>query len=680
MSKKIIIFFLVLLLAVPSLHSSSSTQAISFDDFIRIKRLSDPQVSPDGKFIAFVVTEMDMNQNGSNSDVWVVSISGGNLKRLTSSPKADFNPRWSPDGRRIAFISTRAGSPQIWMIDPHGGEAYQLSRISTGASGIIWSPTGKHLAFSSSVYPECADDDCNKEKDNKRETSLAKAKIFDELLFRHWNSWREGKRNHVFVIPADGGKAVDVTPGDFDAPPISLGGQYDYAFSPDGKLISFVRNIDPEIKKGLGTNNDLFITPIDGGKIERLTVNRANDNSPNFSPNGRYLAYRSMARPGFEADKLNLILYDRQTKEATSLTENLDRTINEVIWTDDSSALYFTHEEKGRTILSLLSLKTKKIEKKLESHTIGSLQLSSDGKTMIFLKQDIHHPSEIYSFDLETKKLNRVTDINGELLSSLKMHPAEEFWFKGAEGDSIHGFLVKPPSFSDSNKYPLVMLIHGGPQGAWMDNFHFRWNAQMFASPGYVVAMINFHGSTGYGQLFTDSITGDWGGKPYKDIMLSLDYLVSQYDFIDNERIAAAGASYGGYMIDWLEGHTQRFTCFISHAGVFDLQSMYGATEELWFPEWEFKGTPWTNKEMYEKWSPSNYAQNFITPCLVIHGQLDFRVPVTQGFQFFTSLQRRNVPSKMLYFPDEGHFITKPQNVELWWKTVFEWLETYLNR
>jgi len=669
----ILVFFLTSII-----HASVQTHPITFDDFIRIKRISDPQISPKGDLVAFVVTEMNKEENKSNSDIWIVSIKGGKPWRLTSSPKADFNPRWSPDGTKIAFISTRKGTPQIWMINPRGGEAYQVTSISTGASGIIWSPEGTHLAFASSVFPDCLDDECNKEKNEKKEKSLVKAKMFDELLFRHWNSWQDGMRSHVFIVSADGGKAVDVTPGNYDTPPISLGSSHDYDFSPDGKEICFVRNLDPELKLGLGTNNDLFTNSIKGENIKKITSSRANDNSPHYSSDGKYIAYRAMARPGFEADKHSLVLYDRKAKKRANLTENLDSSVNEIIWSNDNKTIYFTYEEKGRISLSRIFLKNKKIEKILQGHTINSLQISPDGKTIVFLKQAIHTPSEVYSYDLKTKKLVQLTNINSDLLANLNMNPVEEFWFEGADGDKIHGFLLKPPFFDSSKKHSLIMLIHGGPQGAWMDNFHFRWNAQMFASPGYVVAMVNFHGSTGYGQDFTDSISGDWGGKPFHDIMRCLDFLLSHYDFINKEKLAAAGASYGGYMIDWLEGHTNKFNCFISHAGVYDLRSMYGATEELWFPEWEFKGAPWTSKKMYEKCSPSFFVQNFKTPCLVIHGQMDFRVPVTQGFQFFTSLQRMKVPSKMLYFPDEGHFITKPQNAELWWKTVHEWLEAYL--
>ena len=665
-------------LCIQVFQAGSQTRPISFEDFIRIKRVSDPQISPKSDLIAFVVTKMDKEKNTSNSDIWIVPLSGGAPWRLTSSPKADYRPRWSPDGKKIAFISTRSGSSQVWMIDPHGGEAYQVTQLSTGASGVIWSPSGLHFAFTSSVYPDCPDDDCNKKRNEKKARSAVKAKMFHQLLFRHWNSWKDEKRSHLFITPAGGGKAIDVTPGNYDTPPISLGSAHDYTFSPDGKYICFVRNTDPELNISLGTNNDLFISPIEGGTIRQITSNRANDNSPHYSPDGRYIAYRAMARPGFEADKYSLFLYDLNNQKTSNLTEKLDISVNDILWSPDNSTVYISFQDKGRISLGKISLKNKKFEKILHGHTISSPCISSDGKKLIFLKQGFNHPTDIFSFDLRTEKVIPLTATNKKLLSKLEMNSAEEFWFDGAEQDKVHGFLVKPPSFDPSKKYPLVMLIHGGPQGAFSDNFHYRWNAQMFAAPGYVTALINFHGSTGYGQSFTDSITGDWGGKPYEDIMNGLDHLLSRYNFIDKNRLAAAGASYGGYMVNWIEGHTTRFSCLISHAGVYDLRSMHGATEELWFPEWEFKGTPWSNKEMYEKWSPSFFVQNFKTPCLVIHGQRDFRVPVTQGFQFFTALQRMNVPSQMLYFPDEDHFVQKPQNAELWWKTVHDWLAKYL--
>ncbi len=674
------IFVITLFLILANPESAAQTKAIRFDDFISLKRASDLQLSPDGNFIAFVITVMEKDVNRGNSDIWIVPAGGGEIRRLTSSPKADFNPRWSPDGKKIAFISTRSGTPQIFMIDPAGGEAQPFTGISTGASGVIWSPTGKHLGFTSSIFPDCPDDDCNKKKNAEREKSQVKAQIYDHLLFRHWNSWSDGTRSHFFIIPAEGGKAVDVTPGDYDTPPLALGGSQDYAFSPDGGEICFVRNEDPEFKLGLGTNNDIFLASIKGSEVKKITDNRANDNQPLYSPDGRFIAFRAMSRPGFEADKYCLMLYDRNSQKINNLTEGLDYSLGEVIWVPDSASLYFTSEEKGRMAVFRLTLANSKIEKILEGHYLTSLRISPDGKKLFFLKQAIHRPADIFSFDSEAKKISQLTDVNQELLARLELPAAEEFWFEGAAKDKVHGFFLKPPFFDPAKKYPLVMLIHGGPQGAWSDNFHFRWNAEMFAAPGYVVAMINFHGSTGYGQLFTDSISGDWGGKPYEDIMRGLDYLLSHYAFIDKDRLGAAGASYGGYMIDWIEGQTDRFRCLISHSGVFDLRSMYGSTEELWFPEWEFKGTPWTSPEQYVKWSPSTYVKNFKTPCLVVHGANDFRVPLSQGLQFFTSLQRQNVPSKLLYFPDEDHFVQKPLNAELWWKTALDWLETYLKK
>ena len=674
------LLFLGMLISAPAVLSGQNAAAkpIAFEDFIRIKRVTDLQLSPDGSTIAFVVTVMDRDANRGASDIWLVPARGGDARRLTSSPAADMNPRWSPDGQAIAFISTRSGSPQVWKIDPNGGEAVQVTRISTGASGVIWSPKGTHLAFVSSVFPDCRDDESNRKRAEAAETSKVKARLFDHLLIRHWNAWWDGTRSHVFVVPAAGGTAVDVSPGDFDVPPIALGGAQDYAFSPDGTEIAFVRNVDPEFRLGLGTNNDIFVTGTGGGEPKKLTANRANDHSPSYSPDGRFLAYLAMARPGFEADKQCLMLLDRKTGTADNLTGSLDYSVASFLWAPGGAALFFDAEERGRTAVFQITLATKRMEKVLEGHTLSALSLSPDGRTLYFLKQALNRPNDVWSFDVKSKKLTPITTVNADLLAGLDMNPAEEFWFKGAAGDKVHGFLLKPPAFDPAKKYPLLMLIHGGPQGSFADDFHYRWNAQMFAAAGYVTAMVNFHGSTGYGQAFTDSISGDWGGKPFEDIITAVGYLHGAYPFIDMTKLGAAGASYGGYMIDWIEGHTDIFNCLISHDGVFDLRSMYGSTEELWFPEWEYRGTPWTSPEQYTKWSPSMYVKDFKTPCLIVHSANDFRVPLEQGLQFFTSLQRMGVPSKLLYFPDEDHFISKPQNAELWWKTLHEWLATYL--
>jgi dipeptidyl aminopeptidase/acylaminoacyl peptidase len=669
---------LIAVLSAAALAPAQSLKPLAFEDFIKIRRVTDPQPSPDGKWIAFVVTVMDMEANRGNSDVWIVPTSGGEPRRLTSAPGTDNNPRWSPDGKVLAFVSTRSGAPQIWTIAPEGGEPRQVTTLSTGAAGIVWSPNGKSLAFTSSVYPEAKDDEANKKTAEAAEKSKVKGRVYDTLFYRYWNAWRDGTRSHIFVIPASGGKALDVTPGDFDAPPMDLGGRLDYVFSPDGKEIAFVRNVDPELKLALGTNNDVFTTPAAGGPITAITTNKANDNQPSYSPDGKYLAYKAMARPGYESDKLDLMLCNRATGKVVNLTAKIDVSVDETLWAADSSAVYFNTDEKGRNAFYKVTIPGGAIERIMGDLTFSGLGLLPGGQGFVMLVQSMNKPADVCVYDLGLKSIRRITDMNKALLAGLEMNPAEEFWFEGAGKDKVHGWLVKPPAFNPAKIYPLVLLIHGGPHGPWKDEFHYRWNTQMYAARGYVVAEINFHASGGYGQAFSDAIVGDWGGKPYEDIMKGLAYLRTTYPFISKTVAGAAGASYGGYLINWIMGQTDAFKCLISHDGVFDLRSMWGSTEELWFPEWEQKGTPWTNPEQYTKWSPSYYVKNFKTPTLVVHSQNDLRVPLEQGLQLFSSLQRMKVPSKLLYFPDEDHFVNKPQNAALWWKTKLDWLAAYL--
>jgi len=665
--------FLVALIAVSV--TAQTKRAMTFDDLIGMARIADPQVSPDGKTVAFAITHYSLATNGSSSNIWLVPLAGGEIRQLTFDQRHNSSPRWQPDGKGIAFISSRDGESQIWTIRIDGGEAQKLSHISTGASGLVVAREGGSYVFSSEVYPDCLTDDCNKGRNEQAENSKVKAKLFTTLPYRVWNYWKDGKRSHVFVLSAEGGEARDVTPGDFDSPPIDLGGSQDYDISPDGKEVVFTRNQDPLI--AISTNNDLFLTPAAGGSIKKITENPANDNQPVYSPNGRFIAYRKMDRPGFEADRQQLVLFERATGKHVNVTSGFDRSVGEVVWSPDSKALYFTADNEGAHALYKISASGGTPEMLLGTGTNRNLTVSPDGKTLVFTRETTTMPAEVFRMDVNGKNLRPLTTVNKERLAGLEMNPVEAFHFEGAGGTRVHGWLVKPPFFDDSKKYPMIYLLHGGPQGQWADQFHYRWNAQMFASRGYVVAMVNRRGSTGFGQQFTDEVSMDWGGRAYEDLMKGLDYLVSTYSFIDASKISAAGASYGGYMANWIAGSTGRFRSIVSHDGVYNPASMYGTTEELWFPEWEFGGTPYAKSELYDRWSPLKKASNFKTPMLVIHGQLDYRVDVSEGFQLFTALQRQGVESKMLYFPDEGHFVVKPQNAELWWRTVLDWIDQH---
>jgi dipeptidyl aminopeptidase/acylaminoacyl peptidase len=686
----------------PSPSASASTSAkrpFTFEDMMKLKRVGSPELSPDGKWIMFDAVDVDLEANTKVSHLWIVPAAGGEARRLNQTPNQEERPRFSPDGKRLIWTSKATDPTQIWICNftPESGgldgQPQQLTNISTGADGGIWSPDGKSIVFLSSVYPEAKDDAENKKRDDELAKSKVKAKIFTKLLYRHWTAYTEYKRSHLFVVNADAGptlatgerlqerlqEARDLTPGDHDVPPFNLGGQDMYAVSPDGQELAYTSNID-EVE-ATSTNNEIFLVPMAGGAPKKISTSPGNDNTPVYSPDGNHLAWRSMARGGFEADKESLIIYQRKLGQSRNATINFDRSVGSLAWAPDSKTIYFTAEDHGESPIWTLPLDGKQPKQIARVHA-DDLTLAKDGSTLFFSQVSVQAPSEIARIDLQQGGANlkpaAVTNMNDALLATIDMQPMESFQFPGANNENVEGFLVRPPGFDSTKKYPLKFLIHGGPQGSWGNSWSYRWNPQLFAATGnYVVVMINFHGSTGYGQKFTDSISGDWGGKPYEDLMKGLDYVEKTYPFIDKNREAALGASYGGYMANWLLGHTERFKCIMSHDGMFNTESAYGTTEELWFNEWEFKGPPWKNRELYRKFSPHLFAEKFKTPTLVVHGQLDFRLDVSEGFQLFTTLQRLNVPSKMLYFPDEGHWVLKPQNARLWYKTVNDWVDQW---
>ena len=658
-----------------SLPASSQKRAITVEDLLAMHRVGTFVLSPDDQWIAYTITQYDMDQNKGNSDIYLASGMGGSARQLTTHSAYDGNPCWSPDGSLLAFISTRDGTPQIYVIPMDGGEAQKISNIPTGVNDFIWSPDGKYFAFTTEVYPRTSTLDSSAQIDRLREKNPVKARIIDRLLYRHWNRWLEDKRGHLFVMPFTGGSPWDITPGDFDTPPLSLGSRRDFTFSPDGKEIAFVRNADPVV--ATSTNNDIFVAPSKGGTIRRITRNLANDNHPVYSPDGKYIAYRAMRRPGFEADQYDLMLYDRRSGAIRNLTSEFNLDVVEIVWSPTSERIYFTSSDQARIVLFSMEMKSEKIKGLIHTGCNTHLCVAPDESRLYFRRTLINLPHEIFRCDEMGEGLFQLTFTNQNLLDELEMNSITDFWFPSFDGKIVHGFILKPPFFDPAKTYPAVFLIHGGPQGAWEDEFHYRWNAQMFASRGYVVIMINFRGSKGYGQDFCDAVSKNWGGGPYRDLITGLDFALKKYPFIDSDRIAAAGASFGGYMINWIAGHTDRFRCLVSHAGIANPVSFYGATEELWFPEWEFSGHPYENDKLYERWSPLRHAKNFATPTLVVHGAQDFRVPVDQGFQMFTALQRVNVPSKLLYFPDEGHFVLKPQNARLWWNTILDWIDQW---
>ncbi|HEY3137704.1 MAG TPA: S9 family peptidase [Blastocatellia bacterium] len=682
--KRGIALVVILTFSFASLGATKEQQAarpFTIDDLLRVRRVSDPQLSPDGRWIAYTVADTDKSANKRATQIYLISIDGGDPRQLTNEKQSSSQPRWSPDGKRLAFVSARDGEPQIWTIDlAETAQAKKITNLSTGVDAPVWSPDGKWIAFTSEVYPECMSDDCNKQRAEQAASSKVKARIAERLLYRHWTAWKEGKRTHVFVVSTDNGQTRDLAPGDYDAPPFSLGGPTDYAFSPDSKELAFARNTDKD--EARSTNGDIFTVPVAGGEPRRITgENPADDLTPAYSPDGRYIAYRAQSKPGFESDRWRLMLYDRKTGQSHSITDAFDSSVEAFAFSPDAQKIYFTALDHGRQPIYELAVGGGAIKKLINEASNDDVQISADGKTLVFTRQSLTQPIEIYKADSSGANATRLTKTNDALLADFGLKPAEEVSWEGAAGAKVYGWVVKPPNFTANKKWPLIVLIHGGPQGAWNDAWSYRWNPQLFAAAGYVVFAPNPRGSFGYGQKFVDEISGDWGGKVYTDIMNGAAYLASM-PYVDRERIGAAGGSYGGYMVNWIEGHNNdprvKFSALVSHAGVYNLTSMYGATEELWFPEWEFKGMPWTNPEMYSKWSPHMFVKQFKTPLLVINGELDYRVPYTEGLQLFTALQRQGVESKLLVYPDEGHWVLKPQNSELWYNTVLGWFDGHL--
>jgi dipeptidyl aminopeptidase/acylaminoacyl peptidase len=666
-----------LALALVCLAPASSPAATPFTatEMMKLGRLADPQVSPDGSLVAFALTEVDLAGGKRNTDVWVVPVAGGEPRRFTSNPATDSRPRWSPDGTHLAFLSTRDGASQVWVAELAGGEPRPATSLSTGADAFEW-VDGRRLLVVAEVFPDCGADDACNTKALAEVGRPASARAYDDLLFRHWDTWDDGRRNHLLVVPVEGGTAIDLTPGAEDVPPFSLGGE-DWSVSPDGHEACFSRKRAKD--EAWSTNADVFVVPTAGGAAKRVGDAPGYDAGCRYSPDGRLVAWRSQPRDGYEADRWRLVVLDRKTGARRTLTESFDRQVESFAFSPDSRTIYFTAEDAGRSHVFSVPAAGGAIATVIGGGSFGDLTVLPDGETLVGTQVALNHPAEVVRFGADGKGLSRVTRTNDALLASFSLRPAESVTYTGAAGKDVQAWIVKPPDFDPARRYPLLVLVHGGPQGAWTDGWTYRWNAQVFASAGYVVFMPNPRGSIGWGQAFTDDINRDWGGKAFEDVMKGADF-AEALPYVETGRTAAAGASYGGYMINWIAGQTDRFKALVTHDGVFDLVSMYGSTEELWFPEWEFGGPYWSSPEGYARHNPRDFVKNFKTPTLVVHGEKDYRVPVEQGLAMFTALRRQGVPARLLVFPDENHWVLKPANSVRWYGEVIGWLDRWTRK
>jgi len=656
------------------------------DDLWRLKRVGDPQLSPDGKWIAYVVSVTDIEDNSSNSDIWIIPSNGGEPKRMTTSEKGDSNPRWSPDGKTIAFLSSRDEGRQIYLLPVGGGEAKRLTEFPGGVGDMIWTPCGKSLIFTGRTYTDCPDLDCVKKRDEEEEEKKVSAMVHEHLLYRHWSTYEDGKAQHLFRISIDGGCPVDLTPDlEHDALTYWLASAgRDFDLSPDGKTLYFSGKQDKD--QAVSYNEDVWSVPVEGGKVKKEASNRAADTHPRVSPCGRYLAYRATRRPGYESDRYELVIKGLPNGKPRSITPDFDRSVGSFFWSHSGKFIYFEAEDEADINLFRVPYKGGEIMTVIGGDGPAghgyhlSVQAGPRDKFFIYRYRPMKHYYELFRCDASGKNIKQLTFVNGEIYDTYHFPDAEELWYEGAGGTKVHGFLVKPIHFDPDSRYPMLVRIHGGPQQ--MFGYAYRTEYALFSGAGYAVFFCNPRGSTGYGSGFCDEIRGDWGGKVIEDIKCGVRHVLENNEWIDPEKVGGWGGSFGGFVCNWIQGHNEdgMFSVLVSHAGEADQWSSYGSTEELWFPEWDLMGTPWDNPEHYDEMSPIRYAKNFATPHLIIHGELDYRVPITGGEQMFTALQRLGVPSKMIRFPDEDHWILKPQNSRFWYASILDWFDQWLKR
>ncbi len=665
--------------------SPATAKGLTVDDMLAMQRVGEPVVSPDGKLLAFAVRETDMDANRGRFDIFVATVDGSSVRRMTSHADNDVDPRWSPDGKYLYFVSTRSGSAQVWRLAIAGGEAEQVTRLPTDINGFDLFPDGKRLLLAIDVWPTTKTLAESIKRDEAEAKKKSKARIYDQLLFRHWDQWEDGKYSHLFVWtpPELGGKADDardLTPGQTtDSPTHPFGGMEEVDISPDGKTVAFVARTGGPRDIAWKTDTNVFLVPADGRTkpVSITSDNPAYDFTPTFSPDGKWIAVGQMKRAGFEADRVRLSVIDTATRKTRVVTEAWDRSAGGIAWSADGKTIYTDSDNVGNHSLYAIDVASGTAKVLVDKGTNASARPAGD--RIVFVRDTLKMPAEIFSIKPDGSDLRQVTRFNDARVKKITWGEYEQFSFKGAKGDTVYGYVMKPAGYR-TGKAPVAMLIHGGPQGSFGDHFHYRWNPQAYAGRGYAVIFIDFHGSTGYGQAFTDAITNDWGGAPYEDLMKGLDHALDKYTWMDRTRVVALGASYGGFMINWINGKTDRFKALVCHDGNLDERLAYYDTEELWFPEWEHGGVPYEKPEGYLKHNPIDHVKNWKTPTLVIHGGLDFRVVDTQGMSTFTALQRKGVPSKFIHFPDENHWVLKPHNSKLWHEEVLAWLDRWTKK
>ncbi|HET6628356.1 MAG TPA: S9 family peptidase [Woeseiaceae bacterium] len=671
------------LAAVPAFAGGLTPEVLA-----SLARLSDPQVSPDGTAAVFVLTETNLETNRRRSDIWRLELDDRDAepRRLTENDVNDSAPQWSADGEFIYYLSEQSGSSQVWRMPAEGGRALQVTDFPVDVANLLVSPSGRRIAFTAEVFPDCETFDCTAQRLDEAEHDNRSGRLYERLFVRHWSTWEDGRRSSLFTAAlGDDGKAsgdpVEVS-GDLDGdvPSVPFGGREEIAFAPDGEALFFTLREAGQTEPW-SMNFDIFRAPADGSAppANLTPENDAVDKNPVVSPDGQRLVWGAMRRPGYESDQVDIMIRDLASGETRNLTEGWDRSAGDIVFGPDGESLYVTAGDIGTSRIFRVALADGAVEPVTDGPTAAELEVAGD--RLVFVRDSFAAPADLYALPLDGEgEATRLTAVNADALADVEIADYEQFHFEGAEGDTVYGYVFRPVGFEEGETYPIAFLIHGGPQGSFGEGWSYRWNPQTYAAQGYGVVTVDFHGSRSYGQDFVDSINGDWGGKPLEDLQKGLAAAIEQNPWLEADNACALGASYGGYMINWIAGQwPDRFKCLVNHDGLFDLRSFYYATEELWFPEWDFGAPYYEAPEAYERWNPVNYVSEWQTPMLVIHGLEDYRVPAAQGLGAFTALQRQGIPSKLLIFPDENHWVLSPGNSIQWHETVAGWLQTYLS-